>query len=135
MEYPPEFTDGYHVDIEYLYKIYAGLRRSKQDIQAWHITVMPVNIGNSGREEMEALFAPYHQDEKDLDFCILEDDINHTKFYLSEAKKSGEAHKQVELEIKLKELQDQMEQFMRLSPKSFVEKLAEVEAQKHAVSR
>lgn len=66
MDYPPEFTPYLHVDIEYLYKIYAGQMTHKEDKRAIQITVTPVELWDAPDSEYERLKKPGQPEEKDI---------------------------------------------------------------------
>lgn len=66
MEYPPEFTNWHHSDIEYFYKIYAGEMSHKHDQKAITITYKPVSMWDATDEQREELVKPHNEDETNV---------------------------------------------------------------------
>lgn len=87
MEYPPEFTTGFHADIEYLYKVYAWMMSHKNDKKPIKITFMPVSMRDKTHKQMKDLEAPNHPDEKDvLEYLIEKKDKPTNEYYTQEDK-------------------------------------------------
>ena len=74
MEYPPEFTNTRHSDIEYLYKIYAGEMSHRDDKKAINITVKPVHMWDATDEQREELEKPNNEDEIEVEEAIKQDE-------------------------------------------------------------
>lgn len=73
MEYPPEFTNWHHCDIEYFYKIYAWEMSHAQDKKPIKITVKPVRMRDATDKQREELEKPNNDDEIDVEEAIEND--------------------------------------------------------------